>query len=145
MVVQDQDPENKRLREFLFKIALVYANHYNTPSLYECTTKIKKARHIIIPDGSALGYLVLHKGLEFMYKTTELIAPEPHSYVVTFNTDLSEIADTIRIPPKVDLNKNYVILLHLNGDNIEVDMGELDDSTKDRIIDETCYRPSPFG
>ncbi len=79
-----------------------------------------------------------------MYEKTELIAPEPFRYVIAFNTSLSEIANTINIPPKIDLGKNYVITLHIEGDSIAVDMGELDDQTRDRIIDETCYRPSPF-
>ncbi len=138
------DPENEQVSQFLYKIALIYANHYPTPSLYECTTKIKHAKNIIIPDGASLGFLVLRKGLEYMHEKTELIAPEPLRYVIAFNANLGEIANTINIPPKIDLSKNYVIMLHIEGDTIAVDMGELDDQTRDRIIDETCYRPSPF-
>ncbi len=50
------DPENEQVSQFLYKIALVYANHYPTSSLYECTTKIKHAKNIIIPDGASLGF-----------------------------------------------------------------------------------------
>ena len=138
------DPENEQVIQFLYKIALVYANNYPTPSLYECTTKIKHAKNIIIPDGASLGFLVLRKGLEYMHEKTELVAPESFRYVIAFNANLSEIANTINIPPKIDLNKNYVIMLHIEGDRIAVDMGNLDDKTRDRIIDEICYRPSPF-
>jgi len=141
---QSLDPENEEVSQFLYKIALIYSNHYPTVSLYECTTKIKHAKNIIIPDGASLGFLVLHKGIEYMYEKTELIAPEPFRYVITFNASLSEIVNTIKIPPKIDLNKNYVVMLHIEDDKIAVDIGELDDQTRDRIIDETCYRPSPF-
>jgi hypothetical protein len=136
--------ENEEVTQFLYKLALIYANHYSTPSLYECTTKIKNAKHIIIPDGASLGLLVLRKGLEYMHEKTELIAPEPFRYVITFNDDLSVIANTINIPPKVDLTKNYAIFMYTEGDKIAVNMDLLDDETRNHIIDETCYRPSPY-
>jgi hypothetical protein len=138
------DPENEQVTQFLYKIAVIYASHYPSVSLYECTTKIKKARNIIIPDGASLGLLVLKKGLEFMHEKTELIAPEPFRYVILLNDSISSIASAINLPPKVNIEKNYVIMLHVEGDKIAVDLGELDDETKNRIIDETCYRPSPF-
>jgi len=132
-------------QEVLYKLALIYANHYPTASLYDCTTKIKKARNIIIPDGSSLGWLVLKKGLEFMLEKTELIAMQPQRYVVALNDSISTIARTINIPPKVDLEKNYAILIYIDGDAAEVYMDILDDERRNHIIDETCYRPSPFS
>ncbi len=140
-ISEDQD----EIQSFLYKLALIYANHYQTASLSECTTKIKKARNIIIPDGVSLGLIVLKKGLEFMLEKTELIFMEPQRYVVSLNDSVSTIANAINIPPKVDLEKNYAILIYLNGDKAEVSMDILDDERRNHIIDETCYRPSPFS
>jgi hypothetical protein len=136
--------EDQDITRFLYKLALIYANHYPTASLYECTTKIKNARNVIIPDGASLGWLVLKKGLEFMLEKTELITMEPHRYVVVLNDSISTIANAISIPPKVDLEKNYVVLIHVEDGTAEVDMDVLDDDAKNRIIDNTCYRPSPY-
>jgi len=137
--------ENQDAKKLLYKLALIYANHYPTASLYDCTTKIKKARNIIIPDGASLGWLVLKKGLEFMLEKTELITMRPQRYVVALNDSISTIASTINIPPKVDLEKNYTILIYTDGDGAEVYMDILDDERRNHIIDETCYRPSPFS
>jgi len=88
---------------------------------------------------------VLKKGLEFMLEKTELIAMQPQRYVVALNDSISTIARTINIPPKVDLEKNYAILIYIDGDAAEVYMDILDDERRNHIIDETCYRPSPFS
>ena len=138
--------EEEKVTEFLYKLALIYADHYATSSLYECTTRIKRARNIIIPDGASLGWLVLRKGMEFMLEKTELIAPEPFRYVVTLNDSIESIANAINLPAKIDPNKNYLIMLYIEGndDRVKIDLGELDDQTRDRVIDEVCYRPSPF-
>ncbi len=80
-----------------------------------------------------------------MLEKTELIFMEPQRYVVSLNDSVSTIANAINIPPKVDLEKNYAILIYLNGDKAEVSMDILDDERRNHIIDETCYRPSPFG
>ena len=138
--------EGEELTKFLYKLALIYANHYDTSSLYECTTKIKEAKHIIIPDGATLGWLVLRKGLEFMLEKTELIAPEPQRYVVTLNDSIETIANAISLPARVDYTKNYLIILYADQENerVYVDISELDDKTRDKVIDETCYRPSPY-
>ena len=138
------EPEVDELSKFLYKLALIYANHYNTPSLYECTTRIKNAKNIIIPDGSALGWMVLRKGMEYMLEKTELIAPDPHKYALTFNDSINNIANAINLPAKIDVEKNYLIVLYTEGDKVSVDIGELDDDTRNRVIDEVCYRPSPF-
>jgi hypothetical protein len=137
--------EDQEITQFLYKLALIYANHYPTASLYDCTTKLKKARNILIPDGASLGWLVLKKGLEFMLEKTELITMEPHRYVVALNDSISIIANTINIPPKVDLEKNYAVLIYIDGDKAEVYMDVLNDERRNHIIDETCYRPTPFS
>jgi hypothetical protein len=136
---------DQEVTQFLYKLALIYANYYPTASLYECTTKLKKARNIIIPDGASLGWLVLKKGLEFMLEKTELVTMEPQRYVVVLNDSISTIADAIKIPAKVDLEQNYAIMIYTDGDKAEVTMDVLDDERRNRIIDETCYRPSPFS
>jgi len=140
------EQEGEEVTKFLYKIALIYADHYTTSSLYECTTRIKRAKNIIIPDGTSLGWLVLRKGLEYMLEKTELIAPEPFRYVVTLNDSIESIANAINLPAKIDPTKNYLIILYNEGEEsrVRVDIGELDDQTRDRVIDEVCYRPSPF-
>jgi len=134
----------ENVNELLYKIALVYANHYPTPSLYECTTKIKRAKNIILPDGIALGILTLHKGLEYMLTYTELIAPQPVRYAVLLNDNISAISKTINLPPTIDVNKNYVINLYTENERLVVEIAELDDELRNYVIDNVCYRPSPF-
>jgi hypothetical protein len=131
--------------EFLYKVALVYANNYSTPSLYECTTKLKKARHIIIPDGASLGYIVLQKGLEYMLSHTELIAPQPVRYALILNDNITALKNVVKLPDNIDPQKNYAISIYLKGDDAYIELAELDDEVRNDIIDSVCYRPSPFG
>jgi len=131
-------------KKFLYEVAVVYSNHYQVPSLYECTTKLKLAKNIVIPDGASLGHIVLYKGLEYMFKYTELVALHPVRYAVILNDNIMSLKDALKLPETLSPDMGYAISVYIEDDNMFVEITDLDDETRNRIIDSVCYRPSPY-
>jgi len=134
----------EKIKKFFYEVALVYANHYETPSLYECTTKLKLAKNIIIPDGASLGHIVLTKGLEYMFKYTELVSLHPVRYAIVLNDNIMALKEALKLPD-LSPDMGYAVAVYTENDNMFVEITDLDDDARNRIIDSICYRPSPFG